>query len=59
MLKYLRGTHISDSQVLYCKAKSVEVKLDAADVMHLDGEVYDNISGRIVISVVPHGISVR
>ncbi len=59
VLKYLRGTHISDSQVLYYKAKSVEVTLDAADVMHLDGEVYDNISGSIVISVVPKGISVR
>ncbi len=59
VLKYLRGSHISDSQVLYCKAKSVEVTLDAAEVMHLDGEVYDDIFGRIVISVVPNGISVR
>ncbi len=59
VLKYLRGTHITDSQVLYCKAKSVEVTLNAADVMHLDGEVYENISGRIVISVVPQGLSVQ
>ena len=59
VLKYLRGTHINDSEVLYCKAKSVEVTLYAADVMHLDGEVYDNISGKIMISVVPQGLSVQ
>ena len=59
VLKYLRGTHISDTEVLYCKAKSVEVTLDAAEVMHLDGEVYDNISGRIMISVVPQGLPVQ
>lgn len=59
VLQYLRGTHISDSQVLYCKAKRVEVTLEAADVMHLDGELYENISGTIVISVVPQALSVQ
>ena len=59
VIHYLRGTHISDSQVLYCKAKRVEVTLDAAEVMHLDGELYDNISGTVVISVVPQGLSVQ
>ncbi len=59
VLRYLRGTHISDSQVIYCKAKRVEVTLNAAEVMHLDGELYDNISGTIVISVVPQALSVQ
>jgi len=59
VLHYLRGTHINDSQVLYCKARRVEVTLDAADVMHLDGELYDDISGTVVISVVPQGLSVQ
>ena len=58
VLKYLRGTHIYDPQVLYCKAKSVEVMLEKADVMHIDGEVFDNVCGRIAISVLPKGISV-
>jgi len=56
VLKYLKGSHISDPKVLYCKAKSVEVILTEPDVMHMDGEVYDDIRGRIAISVVPEGI---
>ncbi len=59
VLQYLKGTHISDSQVLYCKAKRVEVTLHAADVMHLDGELYDNVSGTIIISVVPQALSMQ
>jgi diacylglycerol kinase (ATP) len=56
VLKYLYGTHINDPKVLYCKAKAVAVTLMAPEVMHLDGEVYDNINGRIGISIVPDGI---
>jgi len=56
--KYLYGIHITDPQVIYCKAKAVEVMLENPDVMHLDGEVYDGICGRITISVVSKGISV-
>lgn len=56
VLKYLSGTHIDDPKVLYCKAKSVAVTLMAPEVMHLDGEVYDNINGPIGISIVPDGI---
>jgi len=58
VFQYLGGTHIYDPQVIYCKAKAVEVILEKADVMHIDGEVFDNVSGRIAISVVPQGISV-
>ncbi|MEI6756792.1 MAG: diacylglycerol kinase family lipid kinase [Chlorobium sp.] len=56
VLKYLKGTHISDFRVLYCKAKAVDVRLEKSEVMHMDGEVYDNISGRILIEVVPEGV---
>jgi diacylglycerol kinase (ATP) len=58
VLKYLKGTHINDPKVLYCKAKAVVVTLVAPDVMHMDGEVYDNIHGRIGISVVPEALRV-
>lgn len=58
VFQYLGGTHIYDPQVLYCKAKAVEVILGKADVMHIDGEVFENVSGRIAISVVPQGLSV-
>ena len=58
VLKYLKGTQINDPKVLYCKAKAVEIALPAADIMHLDGEVYDNIQGRISISVLPKALPV-
>jgi diacylglycerol kinase (ATP) len=51
VLKYLNGTQINDPKVLYCKAKAVAVTLKAPEVMHMDGEVYDNIHGKVVISV--------
>ena len=58
VLKYLRGIHITDPQVIYCKATAVEVILENPHVMHMDGEVYDNVCGRITISVVSNGLSV-
>ncbi|NTU96880.1 MAG: YegS/Rv2252/BmrU family lipid kinase [Chlorobiaceae bacterium] len=58
VLKYLKGTHIEDPKVVYCKAKSVEITLPEPDVMHMDGEVYENISGRITISVGPEMLSI-
>ena len=58
ILKYLNGTHIHDSKVLYCKAKAVELTLAKPDSMHLDGEVYNDIMGKVEISVVPEGLSV-
>jgi YegS/Rv2252/BmrU family lipid kinase len=58
VLKYLNGTHINDPKVLYCKARAVEVTLMAPEVMHMDGEVYDAIDGKIGISIVPEGLRV-
>ncbi len=55
-LKYLNGTHINDQKVLYCKAQRVDVTIEGPDVMHIDGEVYDNICGKIVILAVPEGV---
>ncbi|WP_223294043.1 diacylglycerol/lipid kinase family protein [Pelodictyon phaeoclathratiforme] len=56
VLKYLNGTHINDPKILYCKAKAVTLTLMAPEVMHMDGEVYDNILGKVGISVLPDGI---
>ncbi|WP_076792807.1 diacylglycerol kinase family protein [Chlorobium sp. KB01] len=57
VFKYLNGTQINDPKVIYCKAKAVDVTLTEPDVMHMDGEVYDDIHGRVAISVVPNGIT--
>jgi YegS/Rv2252/BmrU family lipid kinase len=53
VLKYLKGTHVNDPRVLYCKARSVEVTLREPEVMHMDGEVYEQVSGKFTISVLP------
>jgi YegS/Rv2252/BmrU family lipid kinase len=58
VLKYLNGTHINDPKILYCKAKAVTLMLTAPEVMHMDGEVYDDILGKVSISVLPDGIRV-
>jgi diacylglycerol kinase (ATP) len=58
VLKYLDGTHINDPKVLYCKAKAVEVSLMEPEVMHLDGEVYEEIHGRVMISVARERLNV-
>ncbi len=58
VLKYLKGTQIYDPKVLYCKAKSVEITLPGPEVMHMDGEVYENICGRVVISADPEKLPV-
>jgi len=57
VFKYLNGTQINDAKVFYCKAKAVELTLAKPDVMHMDGEVYDNIRGKIEISVCPQGVT--
>ena len=58
VVKYLRGTQVSDPQVLSCKVKAVEVMLERADVMHVDGEVFEHVGGYLAISVISQGISV-
>jgi diacylglycerol kinase (ATP) len=57
VFKYLKGTHVEDPKVIYCKAKSVEITLPEPDIMHMDGEVYENIQGNISISVDPEKLS--
>jgi len=58
VLKYMRGTHIDDPQVLYYKVKSLAITITKPEVMHLDGEVFDNIAGRMTIEVIPNALTV-
>ena len=57
-LKYMRGTQIFDSQVIYSKVREVELELPEPDVMHMDGEVFENIQGKIRVESVPASIKV-
>ncbi|UWX58191.1 diacylglycerol kinase family lipid kinase [Chlorobaculum sp. MV4-Y] len=53
VLKYLKGSQIYDSKVIYCKAKSVNVFLSVSEAMHMDGEVIDKAGGAIAITAEP------
>lgn len=57
-LKYMRGTQIFDPQVIYSKVRAIEVELFEPEVMHMDGEVFEDIQGRIRIESVPSSIKV-
>ncbi|ARM31461.1 diacylglycerol kinase family protein [Prosthecochloris sp. HL-130-GSB] len=52
-LKYMKGTQTEDSMIVYRKVSSVELVLPEPQVMHMDGEVYRDISGRLRIDVMP------
>ncbi len=58
VLKYLKGEQIHDSRVLYKKARAVEIEIRHPEVMHLDGEVFDNVNGKVRIETVPSSINV-
>ena len=57
-LKYTRGTQIFDSQVIYSKVRAVELELFEPETMHMDGEVFDDVCGKISIESAPSCIRV-
>lgn len=58
VLKYTRGTQIFDPRVIYMQAEAVEVELAEPEVMHMDGEVFENVRGKIRIENVPASLKV-
>jgi YegS/Rv2252/BmrU family lipid kinase len=56
VFKYMKGSHIHDSRVVYCKASAIDVIIPEPDVMHMDGEVFDGVCGQISISVDPGAV---
>uniref|UniRef100_Q3AT92 DAGKc domain-containing protein n=1 Tax=Chlorobium chlorochromatii (strain CaD3) TaxID=340177 RepID=Q3AT92_CHLCH len=56
LMRYIRGTHINDAQVLYYKASRIELTLNEPTTMHMDGEVYENVCGNVTIEVVPKAL---
>jgi len=51
ILKYLSGTQIGQSQILYAKVKKMEIELFRPEFLHLDGEVIENVEGKITVEV--------
>ncbi|NTV02971.1 MAG: diacylglycerol kinase family lipid kinase [Chlorobiaceae bacterium] len=58
VFKYLKGTQIDDPEVLYCKASALRVFMPEGDAMHMDGEVFRNVSGSMGISAVPRAVEI-
>ncbi len=57
-MKYLKGTQIFDPRVVYRKVLAVEVELEEPTVMHMDGEVFEGIGGKIRIENAPSAIGI-
>ncbi|WP_294347872.1 YegS/Rv2252/BmrU family lipid kinase [Prosthecochloris sp.] len=57
-LKYIRGTQIFDSRVIYAKVRAIEIEIFEPEVMHMDGEVFEDVQGKIRIDSVPSSIKV-
>ncbi len=58
VLRYLRGNHIQHKQVHYHKISSATILLSEPMHLHLDGEVFENISGEILVECVPNALTV-
>ncbi|MEC9487344.1 MAG: diacylglycerol kinase family protein [Prosthecochloris sp.] len=48
-MKYMKGSQVADPMVVYRQVSAVELEFHQPQVMHMDGEVYGDVSGRIRI----------
>lgn len=55
---FMRGSHIHTSQVIYTKISRAIIHLSRPESMHLDGEVYEQVSQSVQVSVVPQSLRV-
>lgn len=56
--KVLKGTHTGLDEVTMCRCRSVTVESDGPLMVHADGEVYREDSGRVDIEVIPRALRV-
>lgn len=56
--RYLRGSHIRNKKVQYYKISSATISLTQPLHLHLDGEVFENISGEILVECQPNALNV-
>ncbi len=56
--RYLRGSHIQHKKVHYHKISSATISLSKQLHLHLDGEVFENVSGEIRVECVPNALTV-
>lgn len=58
ILRYIKGTHVTEAKVVYAKVKKLEIELSEPEMLHLDGEVVENVSGKITVDVCPSSLKV-
>jgi diacylglycerol kinase (ATP) len=58
VLKFLRGSHTTHPNVIYRQAKTLRVDLSQETTLHLDGEVFENVSGTLTVSCLPKALRV-
>ncbi len=56
--RYLRGSHIRNKKVHYHKISSATISLTESLDLHLDGEVFENVSGEILVECQPNALNV-
>lgn len=56
--RYMRGTHIRNKKVHYHKITSATISLTEQLHLHLDGEVFENVSGEILVECQPNALNV-
>ncbi|MFQ3597700.1 MAG: diacylglycerol kinase family protein [Chloroherpetonaceae bacterium] len=56
--RYLRGSHVRHKKVHYHKIVSATISLTVPLDLHLDGEVFENISGEIQVECQPNALNV-
>lgn len=56
--KYMKGTHIQEQGVIYTQITKLEIDLPKSDVLHLDGEIIDQVHDKLTIEVCPSSLNV-
>ncbi len=57
VFKYMSGSQVNDERVIYKQVSSVEFSFERAEVLHMDGEVFDDFCGTIRIDVLPGSLN--
>ncbi|MBC8045040.1 MAG: diacylglycerol kinase family lipid kinase [Rhizobacter sp.] len=58
IMRFMQGSHVGKDGVRYTKASRIEVEVMSGETLHLDGEVFENVSGKLTIDVHPAALRV-
>ncbi len=58
VMRYIRGSHVQSKGIHYQKISSATILLTQPLNLHLDGEVFENVSGQLLIECLPNALTV-